>query len=96
MEKIKTGGPAFPTTLNNPGNEPVAGFDDEPVRARSAMEYRGLSIRDYFAAKAMAAIIEKTPLVMKPSGSKELTRIRASAARSAYAYADAMLAERGE
>lgn len=44
-------------------------------------EYPGMTLRDYFAAKAMQALIDKG------FGDK-------SSAREAYKYADAMLAER--
>ena len=49
-----------------------------------------LELRDYFAAKAMAAIISKFPLHEKPMS----TDVPASIARGAYDYADAMLAIR--
>ena len=63
----------------------------------------GMTLRDYFAAKAMQALIEKTELVMQVSrsdGSKKgasdelLNKHRAGICSSAYRYADAMLKER--
>ncbi len=66
MAEIKDGGPAFPTT---------------GVVIDYAISYDGMTLRDYFAAKAMAELIEKHDL------DKDV-------ARFAYQIADAMLAER--
>lgn len=71
MSTINIGGPAFPTT-------------DPNYEQRYASE--GMSMRDYFAAKALpAAYMLGTPY------SPECW---ASMARTAYLLADAMLAER--
>ncbi len=69
------GGPAFPTTTY---------YDDKPIGIED-----GMSLRDYFAAKALTGIIaaftgQDTPL---PSCYM--------AATSAYDFADAMLKARG-
>lgn len=54
----------------------------------------GMSLRDYFAAKAMEAIIGKVPIKELPVNSTEWEKIRRRVARGAYSYADAMLAAR--
>lgn len=65
----------------------------------------GMSLRDWFAGQALAAIISKHGPLGKPlspdTGRKEVTiaeagRIQRAIARGAYEYADAMIAERGQ
>ena len=67
------------STRDIPGNEP----DDEGQLQASAV----LTLRDYFAAKAMQAILYET---IKIEGDATTHRI----ARDAYRVADAMLEER--
>lgn len=63
----------------------------------------GMSLRDYFAAKAMAALIQKVPLhdrkgqhgIHAPEIS-DIHSVRLDIAQSSYDYADAMLKARGE
>ena len=73
MSNTNTGGPAFP------GLHPSAEcrFKDE-----------GMALRDYFAAKAIPAILEQKDV----HDGRELT----NAAWIAYQMADAMLKARGE
>lgn len=52
MNEINDGGPAFPTKLTNSSSEDVDGFDGEIVPANSFTEYRGMSLRDFFAINA--------------------------------------------
>lgn len=61
----------------------------------------GMSLRDYFAAQAMAAVIAKMPLFdrqgehgISAPAIDEIHGVRKDIAQSAYDYADAMLAER--
>ena len=70
-----TGGPAFPFV-----------FDDMATRSRQV--YTGMSIRDYFAAKAMGGMCMGAPIPQK----NELTQI----ANRSYEMADAMLKERSK
>lgn len=76
---------------------PVFQFD-----GHVALQVGGMTLRDYFAAKAMQAIISKTqPLtqfvhfgeIIGPSDEQLFARFEAVSS-GAYAYADAMLAER--
>ncbi len=79
MIGLKNGGPAFPISgigIDQAGNNIVL--------------YDGMTLRDYFAAKAMQAIIGKVDAIIK---SENPNRERAIAF-GAYAYADAMLAEK--
>lgn len=74
MDKINDGGPAFP----------VMAFDS----ADNCHAYEGMTLRDYFAAKALQ------PLLV---GKEEHENARIAArVRAAYMYADAMLAARGK
>lgn len=50
----------------------------------------GMTLRDYFAAKAMAAIISKIPATMV----EDRQAIPKCVSQGAYDYADAMLKER--
>ncbi len=82
MNVIYDGGPAFPVwELNGQGKPEMTGF--------------GLSIRDYFAAKAMAALIAE-PLNEGGTTVHRTRHLLLSAgpdiiARAAYMMADAML-----
>ena len=75
----KDGGSAFPTTsrFNDHGN-------------METLMAGGMSLRDYFAAVAMQAIIAKTPLQEVPKD----WYLYEKTAIGAYDYADAMLAAR--
>lgn len=79
MSAADNGGPAFP----------VAGFMQE-CGAYSKFElapHGGMTLRDYFAAKALTAVIRKNGADFKP---EEWDR----RAREAYGFADAMLRAR--
>jgi hypothetical protein len=71
MEKINTGGPAFPRT----GSADISGY--------GVPDQEGMTIRDYFAAKAMQTILET-------DGGKANEAI----ASLSYIMADAMLRAR--
>lgn len=71
MNEIKTGGPAFPISLPGLGDNGAS----------------GISTRDYFAAKAMAALIGNND-----KGLIDMPWV----AEGAYKIADAMLKVRGQ
>jgi len=75
---INDGGPAFPALV-------VEGACDGIGSKEGVWHYPGMTLRDYFAAKAMQALI--------PSG-QSIDSMKY--AESAYALADAMLKARGE
>lgn len=80
------GGPAFPAGVvrkSRPIHDPGAGF---VVTDITEPRHHGITMRDYFAAKAMQGAIPT-----RPNGYEMDTAIMA---RWAYAMADAMLAER--
>jgi len=65
--------PAFPTRAINEHERYLEG---------------GMTLRDYFAAAALQAIVSKTKVLTRDSGVNETNM---QAARGAYEYADAML-----
>jgi hypothetical protein len=73
--------PAFPAKIHKraPGAAEIWGSRDHP----------GMSLRDYFAAKAMQGLLAD-PSILEEEG------IHEAYAASAYRFADAMLAERGK
>lgn len=84
MAKANEGGPAFPVfqrfqpTGDSPADTPTLDVEGED----------GMSLRDYFAAKAMVAIIGRW------SESQDPGTAYARAAERAYAMADEMLVAR--
>ena len=80
------GGPAFPVSLD--------------CGSAGKQQFEGMTLRDYFAAKAMQAIITKLPVVDREgefgSPVEDKIKYNADIANSAYWIADAMLAERAK
>ena len=74
MSKINDGGPAFPT-------------DSEGQNGPNSFHYGGMTLRDYFAAKAMAGEASNNGLDGYDAD---------ETARMAYELADAMLAARSK
>jgi hypothetical protein len=102
MPKTDDGGPAFP----RPGYYPD-GSNNDNLEVRERMDLHtqpqpGMTLRDYFAAQALAGILAHTPAgdyeaivaVMGPL--IELTPGVKSIATAAYCLADAMLAARAK
>jgi len=75
MSNTNTGGPAFPT----------------PRYERGDMYSLGMTLRDYFAAKAMQALLADPEPFDLCDGDKTIAD---TYAREAYVYADAMLKAR--
>lgn len=95
---IKDGGQAFPRPIGNNG---ASDYQDREV----SNEQVGMSLRDYFAAQALIANIQRFPMVKEfdpnnvaphmPTVSPDTgAEVRRGIARLSYDYADAMLAER--
>jgi hypothetical protein len=80
MTKVSDGGPAFPTSPQISQNNTTG----ETVVYQYLSD--GVSIRDYFAAKAMHALLTNPGIYQS----------REKFAKDAYEMADAMLAERGK
>ena len=92
--RVPNGGPAFPRPFSETGDAKQGAVFHSQA---------GMSLRDYFAAKAMQSLIAKSPLkeqVVYEDGSvsgpsnEEMDIISSGVCSSAYEYADAMLAER--
>lgn len=83
------GGPAFP----RPKWWPTDGDPDH-----DGHEQGGMSLRDYFAAKAMASLLSNLDLrnVADIVAQAKGQTARALIAEKAYQYADALLAERAK
>lgn len=85
----KTGGPAFPveTKLNPISNE----ADDYQTQDNHITQFAGMTLRDYYAAKAMQGILSN------PGQLDNVNEAAASwVARDAYLVADAMLKARNK
>jgi hypothetical protein len=83
MSKIKTGGPAYPLAVET---------GPDFYGRKSHKVEQGMTLRDYFAAKAMSAL-QQRGFQMFEKNEEDLPD--KSIAREAYALADAMLAARG-
>ena len=79
MSEIRTGGPVFPIS-----GEACRDFDT----------HEGIHLRDYLAAKAMQALMTGDTLQKLDKVLQDEDKVFALVAKSAYAMADAMLAER--
>lgn len=82
----RAGGPAFPeisTTLE------TVGLSGDYTSYPNVESSGGMTLRDYFAAKAMQALVMDG---LKRDGSATVPNV----AKDAYRMADAMLAARGE
>ena len=78
--------PAFPCELVNfSKTESLDGFAGEKLPPDSKVNYSGMSLRDYFAAKALQGLV-----------SREYRSGCEYEARMAYAHADAMMKVRQE
>lgn len=86
MSNKDNGGPAFP----------MADFDNQTFQHQTVDELKrllsGMSLRDYFAAKAMQGILAG----VLADGSSFGTDLEFPVADAAYKAADAMLAERSK
>lgn len=86
------GGVAFPSRLENHSDEEVIGFHGEPLRPKRFSSYPGITIRDYFAAKALNGMLAYPGCDQR--GSHHNNNTPEGVASMAYEYADAMLKER--
>ena len=84
-EQIKDGGPAFPEVVTHLDYSYEADH-----RFGNTFSYGGMTLRDYFAAKALPAYLSH----VSDGGSAILSRCYAEAATEAYEIADAMLKAR--
>ena len=93
MSTKDTGGSAFPNTATviGPNFDPFKGVNLELGQTNQYIDM-GMSLRDYFAAKAMQTIVGLSPGGhFSPS-----EKVGEYMARKSYQIADAMLAERAK
>lgn len=86
----RDGGPAFPVH----GGGMFAGEKDDP---RNQILQGGMSLRDWFAGQALAAMISKAPFFDRDGefgAPVDMLTFKADMSESAYGYADAMIAAR--
>lgn len=81
-----TGGPAFPVKANHEG---IGQYDSNGV----TVQHTGLTLRDYFAGKAMQGELSSQPHEISYYFTKQSKR---DLAEWSYSMADAMLAARDE
>jgi hypothetical protein len=81
----RDGGPAFPVLIQGDPDGDVVGFQTGPISGWAT----GMTLRDYFAAKAMTAIVSTVAARDEEDGLSE-----AEVAQYSYELADAMLARR--
>ncbi len=90
------GGPAFPGVWENDSDLNQTAPDGTVVSPLGVRHITGLSLRDYFAAKAMQGWIASSPTVAgRPFSSGDRDGMR-TLAKAAYAVADAMLNARAK
>lgn len=83
------GGPAYPCRIANGGVNEVAGWEGDVIQPGHESQYSGMSLRDHFAAAAIQGIIA---CFRDHTGAETIPK----RVEKAYAYADAMLAERAK
>lgn len=87
MSNINDGGPAFPQqkSSDSHGNQGWSSFEVGGGGGGGGVVSRGMSLRDYFAAKAVQGLL-----------ASEVEATEDSFAAQAYVMADAMLAARSK
>lgn len=84
-KQVDDGGPAFPKTGN---------FSDAQRSQFDSIDQGGMSLRDYFAAKAIQGIITSPDLMNEASAFRSGIGARDAIVAFAYDMADAMIAAR--
>lgn len=87
------GGPAFPSKIENISDKSLTGFNGEDIRPRGFSAYPGMSLRDYFAAKALQGMLSYPGNDQWGDYAKMGFGL---AAETAYNYADAMIEARAK
>lgn len=81
--------PAFPIKIENRSYEEIDGFYGDKVQANTEVVYRGITIRDYFAAKVLQGFM------VRADGVNDLDdEYLIETSMTCYRMADAMLAAR--
>lgn len=94
MSTINDGGPAFPVSTR--GHDGVSGHGPYGHQnSANSWQFPGMTLRDYFAAKAMHALSSGDIADLADKDGVDGEPVVAYMARTAYHMADAMLAARG-
>lgn len=102
MNKINDGGPAFPAAWANDSDLNAIAPNGQVCPPFSSIPLPGMSLRDYFAAKALQGLLAdpSTNTAINSTDRDFIERERQKfadlTARAAYRMADAMLRARGE
>ncbi|WP_447361574.1 hypothetical protein ACSC95_06005 [Burkholderia vietnamiensis] len=104
MDKINDGGPAFPATWVNDSDLNAIAPNGQVCPPFSSIPLPGMSLRDYFAGKALIGLlaepivegIEPSSITCTPNFDSDGAQPGDRIATAAYALADAMLRARGE
>jgi len=85
------GGPAFPTKCINNSDMDAVGFEGDSIPPDHCAQYSGMTLRDYFAAKAMQGwLASYGPDSRHPADFDGCAKVAAQS----YAMADALLRAR--
>ncbi|PRD80479.1 hypothetical protein C6P76_29335 [Burkholderia multivorans] len=103
MNKINDGGPAFPATWVNDSDLNAIAPNGQVCPPFSSIPLPGMSLRDYFAAKALTGLLAEpvsegvspSSIHCTPGFDAEGAQPGDRIAAAAYALADAMLRARG-
>jgi hypothetical protein len=90
MSKLRHGGPAFPATTVNDSDTNITDPFGTLLPPNAQAPYSGMTLRDYFAAKAMQSIVSALAsqgLLTEPESAGPV-------ANASYLMADAMLKAR--
>lgn len=93
MNTPDDGGPAFPEPWTNDGDRNATAPDGQLVPPQCTVHMRGMSLRDYFAAKALSALNYHNILEAAMTA-EECDLAITNCAALAYRLADAMLEAR--
>ncbi len=88
--------PFFPTAVTNDGDHNILAPNGVTPAPGESVSIPGATLRDWFAGQALAGMLAGYFQDIDPSGIMNGTSIPSRIASSAYAVADAMLAERAK
>lgn len=90
-----TSAPAFPSTLDNTSHKDVIGFIGDIIKPGTHTGYKGLSIREYAAIKAMQGLLANSSALdyLGAYALQQKKPLPEIVANSAANYADALLAK---
>ncbi len=95
MSDINNGGPAFPFEYHNQTSKTQPGFfGTGNLPSGASQQFAGMTLRDYFAAKALQAVLTSPVDYSADEGASAPMNSWDDFAQGAYQMADAMLKAR--